>query len=62
MIDTRSLKILVSAINLQACQITLLDSIRGILRTQSSFYDEVLSQKKLMAKKPFTNFAENAPS
>ena len=41
--DTPSLKNLVSAINLWAYQITLLDSIRGILRTQSSFYDEVLS-------------------
>ena len=56
--DTPSLKILVSAIN----QITLLDSIRGILRTQSSFYDKVLSQKILTAKKSLTNFAENAPS
>ena len=60
--DTPSLKILVSAINLCACQIALLDSIRGILRTQLSFYDEVLSQNKLTAKKSFSNFAENAPS
>ena len=37
--------ILVSPINLQACQITLLDSIRGVLRTQSNFDDEVLSRK-----------------
>ena len=43
--DTPDLKILVSAINLQAYQITLLDRIRGVLRTQQSFYDEVLSQK-----------------
>ena len=31
-----------------------------ILVSQSSFYDEVLSQNKLTAKKPLTNFAENA--
>ena len=49
MTDTPSLK--VSAINLQACQITLLDSIRSVLRTQSSFYNEVLSQKYLGTKK-----------
>ena len=60
--DTPSLKILVSAINIQACQITLLDSITGILRTRSSFYDEVLSQNKLMAKKSLSYFAEYAPS
>ena len=36
--------------------------ILGILRTQSSFYDEVLSQKQLTATKSLTNFAENAPS
>ena len=41
---------------------TLLDSIRGILRTQSSFYNEVLSQKMLTAKNSLNNFAENAPS
>ena len=62
MTDTPTLKIMVSTINLQACQVTLLDSIRGILRTQSSFYDKVLSQKILTAKKSLTNFAENAPS
>ena len=60
--DTPSLKILVSATNLYACQVTLLDSIRGILRTQSSFYDEVFSQSKLKDKKPLSNFAENVPS
>ena len=43
--DTPSLKILVSAIDLSACQITLLDSIRGVLRTQSRFYDEIVSRK-----------------
>ena len=32
--DTASLKILVSAINLETCPITLIDSIRGVLRTQ----------------------------
>ena len=62
MTDTPTLKIMVSTINLQACQVTLLDSIRGILRTQSSFYDEVLSQKMLTDKKSLTNFAENVPS
>ena len=60
--DTPSLKILVSAIKLWACQITLLDSIRGMLRTQSSFYDEALLQKQLTAKTSLTDFAENAPS
>ena len=40
-----SLRILVSAINQKVRQITLLDSIRDVLRTQSSFYIEVLSQK-----------------
>ena len=60
--DTTSLKILVSAINLKACQITLLYSIRGVLRTQSSFYDEVLSRKYLTTKKSLTNFTENVPS
>ena len=39
---------------------TLLDSFRDVLRTQSSFYDEVLSQKKLTAAKSLTNFAESA--
>ena len=62
MTDTPTLKIMVSTINLQACQVTLLDSIRGILRTQSSFYDEALSRRQLTAKKSFTNFAEHAPS
>ena len=42
---TPSLKLLVSAINLQPYQITLWDSIRDVLRTQSSFYNEVLLQK-----------------
>ena len=42
--------------------ITLLDSIRGILRTHSSFYEEFLSQNKLTAKKSLTNFAESSPS
>ena len=62
MTDIPKLKIMVSTINLQAYQVTLLDSIRGILRTQSSFFDEVLSQNKLPAKKSLTNFAENASS
>ena len=43
--NTQGLKILVPTINLWPCQITLQNSIRDILRTQSSFYDEVLSQK-----------------
>ena len=60
--DKPNRKILVSAINLQAWQITLLDNIRGILKTQLSFYDEVLAQKRLTAKKSLTNFPENAPS
>ena len=60
--DTPNLKILVSAINLQTCQITLLDSIRGVLRTQLSFYDENFSRKKPTAKNSLTNFLENGPS
>ena len=43
--DATSLKILVSAIDLWACQLTLLDSIRGLFRTQWSLYDEFLSRK-----------------
>ena len=43
--DTPSLEILVSAIDLKICEITLLDSIRDVFRTHSSFYEEVLSQK-----------------
>ena len=38
--DTPSLKILVSAIDLSTCQITLLDSIRGVFKTHS-----LISQK-----------------
>ena len=60
--DPPSLKTLGSAINLYACQITLLDSIGDVLRIQSSFFDEVLSQKQLAATKSLTNFTETAPS
>ena len=54
--DTPSLKILVSATNLKAYQITLLHSIRGVLRIQSSFYDEVVSQKSFILLFCFANF------
>ena len=47
---TPSLKILVSASNLQACQITLPYRIRGVFRTQSSFYDKVLLRKQLTTR------------
>ena len=43
--NTPSLKTLVSAADLQACQLTLLDSIGAVFRTQSSFYNEVFSRK-----------------
>ena len=43
--DTPSLKIVVSAINLKAYQIALIDTISGVLRTQSSFCYEVISRK-----------------
>ena len=41
--DPPTLNILASRINLYAYQITLLDSIRDVLKTQSSFCDEVRS-------------------
>ena len=43
--ETPSLKILLSVIDLKACQITLLDSIRAVFITQSSYNDEFASQK-----------------
>ena len=52
--DTSSLNL--KAINLKAYQITLLHSIRGVLRTQSSFYDEFISQKSFILLFCFANF------
>ena len=46
--DTPSQKILVSEIDLQLYQ-ALLDSTGGIFRTQSSFYNELISLKLLTA-------------
>ena len=43
--DTPSLEFLVSAMDLKICEITLLDSIRDVFRTHSSFYEKVISQK-----------------
>ena len=48
--DTPNQKILGCAIDPQAWQIILRDSIRGAFRTQSIFYDDVPLQKYLTAK------------
>ena len=48
--DTPNQKILDCAIDPQAWQIILRDSIRGVFRTQSIFYDDVPLQKYLTAK------------
>ena len=56
--NTPSLKTLVSAADLQACQLTLLDSIGAVFRTQSSFYNEVFFTKVVNSYKSLTNFAE----
>ena len=58
--NTPSLKILVSAIKLEAFQITYW-TVSEVSQV-SSFWDKVLSRKQCTAKKSLTNFAENVPS